>query len=199
MTGPVAPRFLTTTKPPPSEKLAKLYFSPLMAPTPVATRLPRPAETADTINGFLRIEAGGGVLRPVSGLEQLMWDVSVILHAYAPNTEESFAEELIGRAVAWGANAQGTTTTLRNGDKWYVAYSNATGLATRKADPLVNMTRYRAMVTWRIPGLPITPGEGIVRHTPEPGDSAALGDSAAAPARRRTPPPPGTPRPSRRR
>lgn len=32
---------------------------PLMSPTTVATRLPRPTETADTINGFMRIEAGG--------------------------------------------------------------------------------------------------------------------------------------------
>jgi hypothetical protein len=30
-----------------------------MSPTTVATRLPRPTETADTINGFMRIEAGG--------------------------------------------------------------------------------------------------------------------------------------------
>lgn len=198
MTGPTAPRFLTTTRPPPTEKLAELYFTPLMAPTPVATRLPRPTNTADTINGFLRIEAGGGVLRPSRGLEQLLWDVSVILHAYAPNTQESLAEELIGQAVAWGSNAQGVTTTMLNGDQWYCTYSNCTGFATRKADPLVNMTRYRAMVTWRIPGLPVVPGQEFVRYTPP----TAEGDTPNAPAANAAtgrPQPPGAPRPTRRR
>lgn len=198
MTGPTAPRFLTTTRPPPTEKLADLYFTSLMSPVPVGTRLPRPAETADTINGFLRLEAGGGVQRPVKGLEQLFWDVSVILHAYAPNTQETMAEEIITRAVAWGSNAQGTTTTMLNGDKWYITYSNCTGFATRKADPLVNMTRYRAMVTWRVPGLPVEPGEEWLRYLPPSTEATPAGtdDRLTRPAR---PAPPGTPRPSRRR
>jgi hypothetical protein len=132
-----------------------------MAPTPVGTRLPRPSETADTINGFLRIESGGGVLRPAPGLEQLMWDVSLILHAYAPNSDEALAEELIGWALAWGSNAQGTTTAVGS-DDWYVAYSTGAALPTRQADPLVNLTRYRAMVSWRIPGLPVV-GNSFVR------------------------------------
>lgn len=192
MTGPDDSRFLATTRPPPTEKLAELYFTSLMAPVPVGTRLPRPADTADTINGFLRIEAGGGVLRPSKGFEQLLWDVSVILHAYSPNTQEALAEEIIGRAIAWGSNAQGTTTTLLNGDKWYCTYSNCTGFATRKADPLVPMTRYRAMVTWRIPGLPVVPGQEFTHYEPTP-------PPPGAPASVLTPSAPGAPRPTRRR
>jgi hypothetical protein len=140
------------------------YFPALVAPTPCGTRVPKPSLTEDTINGFLRLEAGGGVLRP----DGILWDVAIILHAYANNTDEAMAEELIGEAVAWGANAQGTVTVMPNGDKWYCTYSRCTANALRKADPMVAMTRYRAMVTWRVPGLPIIPGQRITRRvTPE--------------------------------
>jgi hypothetical protein len=143
------------TRPPPPEALAKAYYTPLVAPTPVATRLPKPANTADTINGFLRVEAGGGTLRG----ELLLWDISIILHAYAPNTQEGIAEDLIDEALTWGANAAGYTQIMPNGDEWYITYSRVSGFAMRKADPLVNMTRYRGMVTWRIPGLPVVAGQ----------------------------------------
>lgn len=142
-----------TVRPPPTEYLARQYFTPLVTPTPVATRAPQPAKTADTINGFLRLEAGGGVLRG----EMLLWDVAVILHAYANNSDEYLAEQLINDALAWGANAAGYTQQMPNGDEWFITYSRATSIATRKADPYVNMTRYRGMVTWRIPGLPPNP------------------------------------------
>jgi hypothetical protein len=189
MTGPLAPRPFPTTRPPPTESLAELYFTPLVAPTPVATRLPRPADTADTINAFLRIEAGGGVLRP----DGFLWDVSVILHAYAPWSQEPMAEHLIGVAVAWGANAQGTTTVMPNGDKWYVTFSQCTGFITRKADPMVNLARYRAMVSWRVPGIGVEPGASWLTlpkraAAPEQSSSEAVAVSGSDP-----------PRPTRRR
>jgi hypothetical protein len=140
-------------RPPPTEALAKAYFGPLVAPTPCSTRAPQPSKTADTINGFLRVEAGGGTLRG----ELLLWDVAIILHAYANNTDEYLAEQLINDALTWGADAAGYTQPMPNGDEWYITYSRCTGNVVRKADPYVNMTRYRAMVTWRIPGLPPLP------------------------------------------
>lgn len=186
MTGPLAPRPFATTRPPPIESVAELYFTPLVAPTPVATRLPRPADTADTINAFLRIEAGGGVQRP----DGYLWDVSVILHAYAPNTQEAMAEHLIGVAVGWGANAQGVTIAMPSGDKWYVTYSHAPGVITRKADPLVNLARYRAMVTWRVPGIRLEPGMGLRHGVSAPAPSqeagaAVAGSNAPKPTRQR--------------
>jgi hypothetical protein len=142
------PRPFTTLLPPPIEAMAVQYFTPLMAPTPVATRLPNPAKNEDTIDGFLRLEAAGGA----QVNENLMWDSSVILHAYSPI--EPQAESIIGRAVAWGSNAQGITVTIDNFD-WYVTFSRASGLPTKQQDPMVNLTRYRAMVSWRIPGNPL--------------------------------------------
>jgi hypothetical protein len=184
--GPVNPsqaRVYQTHRPPPTELLALAYYGPLVAPTPVATRVPQPSATADTINGFLRVEAGGGTLR----LDTILWDVSVILHAYAPNTEEAMAEQLIEEAVAWGANAQGTTTFMDNGDAWYITYSRCTSFAIRKADPYVNLTRYRAAVTWRVPGIPIVPGQRFRRIVPPPPpeQQAAEPTQAPKPSRRR--------------
>lgn len=125
------------------------YFTPLMDPTPVATRLPNPANNEDTVEGFLRLEAAGGALVG----DALMWDMSVILHSYSP--VEPQAESIITKALAWGNNAQGVTVSVESVD-WYVTYSRATGLATKQQDPMVNLTRYRAMVSWRIPGVSLS-------------------------------------------
>jgi hypothetical protein len=147
MTQPQARPF-TTLLPPPIEAMAVQYFTPLMAPTPVATRLPDPDDSEDTVGGFLRVEAAGGSLTG----EMLLWDMSIILHGYSPI--EPQAEDIIGRAVAWGSNATGITVPVNNLD-WYVTFSRASGLPTKQQDPMVNLTRYRAMVSWRIPGNPL--------------------------------------------
>lgn len=162
MSTPVSPsqvRTYQTVRPPPTELVALAYFTPLIAPTPCGTRVPKPSNTADTINGFLRVEAGGGVLRA----DGILWDVSCILHAYANNTEEAMAEQLGEEAVAWGANFTGSSVQMPNGDVWYCTYARCSGWNQRKGDPLVAMTRYRSMVTWRIPGLPIIPGQRFTR------------------------------------
>lgn len=203
LSGPVSPsqqRTYQTVRPPPTELLAKAYFTPLVAPTPCGTRLPKPSNTADTINGFLRVEAGGGVLRP----DGILWDVSCILHAYAPNTQESMAEQLGEEAVAWGVNATGFTQVMPNGDRWYITYCRCTGWNTRKADPLVNLTRYRSMITWRVPGLPIIPGQRFRRIATS---EQIVAQNAVAEGAQAAPQPPqpqqhtprNTPRPSRRR
>jgi hypothetical protein len=196
MSTPVSPsqiRTYQTVRPPPTELLALAYFTPLVAPTPVATRVPKPSNTEDCINGFLRVEAGGGVLRG----DGILWDVSCILHAYAPNTQEAMAEQLGEEAVAWGANFTGSSVQMPNGDVWYCTYARCSGWNLRKADPLVAMTRYRSMVTWRIPGLPVIPGQRFRRivtsdQIVEQNTVAqAVAPGAAAPG--------NAPRPSRRR
>ena len=149
-----------TIWPPPIQGLAKAYFTPRMAPVPVATRLPQPGRTEDTINGFLRIEAAGGrVLK-----DELFFDCSVILHSYANNNQESMAEINAMRAVAHGGNAQGRAIVHPSlGKPWFVSWSRVTALAVKQADPLVNMVRFRAMVTWRIQGTvdPLTPPDPV--------------------------------------
>jgi hypothetical protein len=146
-----APRPFTTTKPPPIESLGRHYFLPIMSPLLVTTRVPQPGPNQDQTNAFLRIQSGGGVQRN----DGYLWDVTLILHSYAPNDDEVAAEDNLATATAWGANAQGTTITLNNGTEFYVTFSKATGLATRQGDPMVDLVRYRSMVMWRVPGLPL--------------------------------------------
>ena len=143
------PRPFTTVAPPPAAGLAIAYFTPLMAPTPVATRTPQPSKTEDTINNFLRIEAAGGT--PLR--EQLLFQTSILLHCYCTNNQESAGEQTLGKALAWGGNAQGTWITHPStGDEYFVAASSITALAEKTADPAVALTRWRGMVTWLIQG-----------------------------------------------
>jgi hypothetical protein len=146
-----------TIKPPPMGGLMVGYLTPLMAPTPVQTRRPKPTPDDDVAypDGFLRVEAGGGSWVALD--EGVFFDASAILHGYADYENEWKAEDLCGTALAWGGNAQGLTLTMTDtGEEWYVTYSRITALATELVDPLVRLTRYRGMVTWRVPGVPIS-------------------------------------------
>lgn len=146
----VAPRPFTTVAPPPMQGLAVAYLKPLLTPTPVATRLPQPSKTEDTVNGFLRVESAGG--SPLG--EQLLFSASVILHAYCTNANESLGEQMLGTALAWAGNAQGTWITHASTQvDYFVAASEITSLSHKYADPAVAMTRFRGMVTWTIQGI----------------------------------------------
>ena len=76
--------------------------------------------------------------------DELLLNVGVIVHSYAPNNQESDAEQTLAYALAWGGNAQGSTiihpSTQRS---YFVAYSHISGLAVKQSDPLVNLTRFR--------------------------------------------------------
>jgi hypothetical protein len=144
-----------TLQPPPIEKLGKVYYTPLMAPLLVSTRIPQPAPNQETITSFLRLESGGGIQRQ----DTILWDMKLILHSYAPNDQETAAEDNLAKAVAWGSNAQGCTITLLNGDAYYVTYSHAVALSHRQGDPYVDLIRYRSMVNWRVQGKAIGPGQ----------------------------------------
>src|SRR5882757_7621218 len=147
-------RPFTTTKPPPIESLVKAYFTPLMSPLPVVTRLRQPAPNADTITEYLRIQAAGGPQLVTTGQEGYFWQCSLILHSYAPADQEVLAEENMTTAVGWGANAQGTTIVTRSGVPWYCSYSTGQ-VGTKIIDPSVALVRYRGLATWRIMGRPM--------------------------------------------
>jgi hypothetical protein len=167
-----------------------------MAPTPVATRVPQPTETADTINGFLRVEAGGGAIMG----NQVLFNASIILHSYASNNQESLAEQLMVQAIAYGSNAQGCTIVHPSSAiPYFICFSTATALAMKQEDPLVNLVRFRAMVTWRLQGVPVsTPVTGGRLASSRPGGQGARTTGSHTPV---PPPiPPGVVRtPSRRR
>jgi hypothetical protein len=138
--------------PPPAEALAVAYFTPLMAPLPVSTRLPVVGPRADTAAPALRVEAAGGFLRQ----DELLYDMSIILHSYAPTeAAEPAAEQTLATALGYGARGVYTFTVTAAGTPWYVTHSWVTAAPLKQNDPLVNMPRYRAMLTWRIPGVPV--------------------------------------------
>jgi hypothetical protein len=148
--NPTNAPFLPTIWPPPIQGLAIAYFTPRLAPIPEATRLPQPGRTQDTVNGFIRIEAAGGSLMT----DQVFFTCGLIIHSYAPNNQESMAEINMMHAMAHAGNAQGRLLVHPSLQRpWYVTYSRITALGVRQADPLVNMTRFRGMVTWQIQGM----------------------------------------------
>lgn len=147
-------RPFATLKPPPMAGLMVSYLTPLLAPTPVATRRPKPTSTDDVSypDGFIRVESGGGTW--VVADENYLFDASAIIHGYADYEHEPQAEDLCGTALAWGGNASGLTIPL-GGTDWYCTYSRITALATELVDPMVALVRFRGMVTWRVPGVPL--------------------------------------------
>lgn len=140
MTNPVVPAIL----PPDMEWLTQFYLTPLLTPTPVATRLPKPDDKADTVNDFVRVEAAGGnKVDPLT--PNPWWEVSAILHCYSPN--EVSAMNTANTVAAHMASAQGKTLA-----GWYVVRVTGTVLPHRLTDPMVNLPRYRTMATWCVTG-----------------------------------------------
>ena len=129
------------------EWLAIYYLTPHMGLTPIATRLPNPADNADTINGFLRVEYGGG-----SKANLTEWNLTTILHGYSPI--EIQASQICRTATAWMQAARGQSIS-----GWSVTGVPNCVAPHRLSDPnVIRLTRYRSMVTWRVPGQLIVPG-----------------------------------------
>lgn len=126
--------------PPDIEALAVSFLSPVLSPTPVTTRLPSPTIDADTVNGMVRVEYGGGT-KP----NRFQWDLQCIMSGYSPN--EIQASQLASQAVALMSAARGQTV---NG--WYVVGVMGVVAPHRLTDPDVILPRYRATVTWRVAG-----------------------------------------------
>jgi hypothetical protein len=135
--------------PPDIETLARNYLLAALAPTPVATRLPSPDVDDDTVDGFLRLEDGGG-----SKANRVQWDVQCILHGYSP--DEVQANLTARRAVALMSSGRGQTVSDGVSD-WYVVGVMGVVAPHRLTDPDVILPRYRASVTWRVAGQPWNP------------------------------------------
>jgi hypothetical protein len=131
---------------PPIEFLVITYLTPFMGSTPISSRLPTAPNDFDTINGLLRVEAGGGTKANL-----LEFNMTVILHAYSPF--EVQAEEISDTAMAWMTAADGQTIA-----GWSVTKVCSTVEKHKLGDPNVQkLTRYRSMVTWRMPGRVLAP------------------------------------------
>jgi hypothetical protein len=137
-----APFIIPPLEPADIEDLPIWYYTPIIAPTPVDTRLPSPANNKDTVNGFLRIE---GADSSRSGLD--CYDLSFVYHAYSPIEAE--ASDISKKVMAYASSALGQKIM-----GWYVVtVVNVIG-GRRLSDPDVPLPRYRGAVTWRVQGHP---------------------------------------------
>ena len=131
-------------RPPPMEELAIAYLGPYLS-VPVVTKLPKPAALANTVDGILRVEAGGG-----TWANKFHWDMTILMHAYHP--DEAQANSIADDACSLMAVARGQTI---NG--FFVVTVEHVSAGARQSDPDVNLPRYFATATWRVAGQPWTP------------------------------------------
>lgn len=137
---------------PPIEWLGYAYFGSLEPAVDVGTLLPGPLEGEPHLaTPFLRMEAGGG-----DPALEIMFDLDLILHAYH-GTNEDGAKALSSRATALGAglrNAVLAVPLVEDGPvyDWTVHRSRVSAAPHRQIDPMVNLPRYRSMVTWTVVG-----------------------------------------------
>lgn len=139
---------------PPIEWLGFAYYRPHQAGLgiDVGTRLPGPDEDQTVLHtGFLRTEAGGGT----RALE-IMFDLDLILHAYCGEDEDA-AKDISQRATTELLPARNTTVLCpmhRDGPArpWTIQDASVSQEPHRQTDPMVNLIRYRSMVTWRVVG-----------------------------------------------
>jgi hypothetical protein len=126
------------------EDLGIYFYTPILSPTVVDTRLPSPANDRDTINGFLTIESAG-----YSKVGVAQWDMSFVLHAYSP--EEAEASDISRKAMAYGTVVQGMIVM-----GWYVVgLVSAVGGVKLLNPDVPELARYRSALTWRVAGKPI--------------------------------------------
>lgn len=145
---------LPTLTHPPIEWLGFAYYQPHQAAlgVDVGTRLPGPAEDQTVLHtGFLRTEAGGG-----TPTLEVMFDLDLILHAYS-GTNEDAAKDISQRATTELLPARGTVVWCpvhRDGSPlpWTIHDASVSQEPHRLTDPMVNMIRYRSMVTWTVVG-----------------------------------------------
>jgi hypothetical protein len=127
-----------------AETIAITFLAPLIAPTPVATRLPDVTDPADQTNGFVRIESGWG-----SYDNLVEYSTTFLCHTYVPFEYEIQGAQIASTVVAYMSAAQGVIVNVPGKD-WFIAdVPNATS-PTRLSDPKVNLLRYMSRVTWTI-------------------------------------------------
>lgn len=124
--------------------------------TNVATRRPRQQNSDDMYpGGFVRIESAGG--RQVN---EIQFEQDLVLNTYFESipplpSDEFTAEKLAGQITGIAGNGLGLYVILEDGSRWDINDSRVAILPTRQTDPMVNITRYRSMVTWTTTGKPI--------------------------------------------
>lgn len=121
------------------EGLVVQYLAPRLG-LPVGTRLPNPANDADTVDGFCRVEAAGGIK-----VNLTQWDLDIIVHGYHPN--EVTAAQITASAVAILEAAR-----HQQFGQYWIGDSDSLVAPAKQTDPLVNLPRYRSMVSWRVTG-----------------------------------------------
>lgn len=124
------------------ESMMMFFLTPLVSPTPVATRLPNDTLQSDTANGFIRVEAGGG---PKINLTE--YNQACILNFYVPSEFEVSGAQLAQKTIAYVGAAGG----LSVGGYFITDVPHCTSYQ-RKSDPKVNLLRYVSYVTWTVAG-----------------------------------------------
>lgn len=125
------------------EDIGMYYYTPLLAPTLIDTRLPNPAANADTVNGFVTIESAG-----FTRIDLASYNISMLLHCYSP--KEAEAADLSRTVMAHGTAVQGKTVM-----GWYVMGLVSAIGGVKLPNPDVSLPRYRCALTWHIQGQPV--------------------------------------------
>jgi hypothetical protein len=128
------------------ESMMMYFLTPIVSPTPVATRLPNDLFPTDTNNGFVRVEAGGG---PKINLTE--YNQAVLLHYYVPFEYEVSGAQLANKVIAHVGAAGGLNVA-----GFYITDVPHCSTYQRRSDPQTNLLRYLSYVTWTVAGNPLT-------------------------------------------
>lgn len=131
------------------EVLMRAFLLAPLSPTPIITKLPEPADNADTTTAVLRVEAGGG-----TKANRFQYDMTCLLHGYSPDEDQ--ANGICDDAVALASAARGQTVSDGT-TNWFIVAVPSVGMPQRRTDPDVILPRYLGHVTWRVAGQLWTP------------------------------------------
>jgi hypothetical protein len=128
------------------ESMMMYFLTPIVNPTPVATRLPNDTIATDTSNGFVRVEAGGG---PKINLVE--YNQTCLLHYYVPFEYEVSGAQLANKVIAHVSAAGGLNIA-----GFYITDVPHCTTYVRRTDSKVNLLRYMSWVTWTVAGNPLS-------------------------------------------
>ena len=129
-----------------SELLGVAFLTPKMPGVTICTDVPKPLAGQTVPDPFVLLEYGGG-----NQANLLEHDLDTIVMGYGSDWDTASLN--CRKAFALMVAATGETV-----DGWYVGWCRGPSLPHRSNDPKnPDLKRYRAMVTWRVQGQPITP------------------------------------------
>lgn len=139
-----APLVQPVTFPADPDELAQVFFTPIVAPAFVVTKL----EDADDVQNVGAVRVESAAIVPLLEWRNAAWDLSFLIHAYSPDEIE--ATQLGLKCIAHAAAARGKTIM-----GWYIVDVPSVLGGQKLPEPGVEgLTRYRAAVTWRVAGHP---------------------------------------------